>query len=829
MIKAKHLARIHDKAHSTISTKIVHLSANEAKKGSSAASLPTWDWVAAGLLLAAVFFAGAYAVITQLDENMERIQWLAFAATLIGMTLGASRFSSRQTGILGAAYGLLAIAWQLMDAFARQGATLPAKISILLDRTAAALRSLPDGGSAESSVLFISLLALLFWGIGLNAGNALVRQGDAWRALLPMAAVLVLFYASASDKSAGQIHLVLFLIIALLLIARAHFLDLRRGWGERRTQTPAYIGADFFRSSVYLSLGLIVLAWAIPGLFRSGQAGEAGWNVLFSSFLAADEAGAPTGAGGEQPLLNAVPSYGENLPLGRGTPLGEEIVLTVTPLSEQAPATRYYWRDRVYDLYNQGEWFSTFSEEQLFAASQEPLPFPELEGRRLERFEIIPTVSLFQLHAPAEPVWLDAPAFLQYASNPDGTLDVQALISPLARGPLESYQVESWVTQVTARQLAAAGTDYPDWVSERYLQVPEEITARTRALAAELAEGAENPYEVAVTVTQYLRDTINYQEQIDAPPANQETIDWLLFDYQRGFCNYYAAAEVILLRVLGIPARFAVGYAQGEAVIISAEERSRDLNIEAERSGVDFYTVRQRDAHAWPEVYFPGIGWVEFEPTVSQQPLGRPVGEDGETPEEQEAAQNAAQERAANPIIALWLRLAGSRWVSPFGLIALGILLAAPLAGLFAWRRHRQRGGQPIPVLLERRLDAHAMHTPGLLRRWARYASMPPLPRSYQEVNRSLRWLGSPPNPGLAPAERAAQLAKRLPQLADMITSLGRAYEMALYSQEQESIQGLAQAQWSIRLATLVVLLRQSADWLQKLPRRFLTGRKPSS
>ena len=65
------------------------------------------------------------------------------------------------------------------------------------------------------------------------------------------------------------------------------------------------------------------------------------------------------------------------------------------------------------------------------------------------------------------------------------------------------------------------------------------------------------------------------------------------------------SAEVVLLRTLGIPARWSVGYAQGE----STQDRT--------------YIVRQRDAHAWPEVYFTGLGWVEFEPTASQQPLVR--------------------------------------------------------------------------------------------------------------------------------------------------------------------------------------------------------------
>jgi transglutaminase-like putative cysteine protease len=716
-----------------------------------------------------------------------------------------------------------------LEAYARQGATLADKIPIFLARFSAAVQGLPEGGTANSSILFIILLAILFWALGLNAAYALIRLRDAWRAMLPLSAVLLLFYASTIDKSSGQIYLVIFLLTSLLLVARAHFLDLKIHWEDNRIQTPAYVGVDFFRTSTYIALGLLVLAWLLPGIFRSAQSGEVGWNILLFPFAAVNDSLATNGSGSEELILGDGPSYGTTLALGRGNPLGEETVLTVRPLGDQAPATRYYWRDRVYDYYSEGEWFSTFTEEQLFAPSQEPLPYPEWEGRRLERFTIVPSNSLTQFHAPSEPVWLDAPAFLQYQPNPDGSLDIQALISPLTRSPGEGYQVESWVTRATQQQLADAGTDYPDWILERYLQVPDEITERTRSLAVQVAEGAQNPYEIAVTVTEYLRDNITYREVIDVPPANQETVDWLLFDYRQGFCNYYASAEVILLRLLGIPARFAAGYAEGEAVFISAEERSRDLNIETEVSGVDFFTVRQRDAHAWPEVFFPGIGWVEFEPTVSQQPLGRPPGDqEGSADPEEQSTPEAAQQDGNNPLVALWLRLGGMLATSPYGLLLITILPTVLLAGLLLWQRHRRRGGQPIPVLLERRLQAYELQSPGFLRKWARYASLPALPRTYQEVNRSLHWLGMAASPGLAPAERTERLAEILPQLSEMITSLGRVYEQSLYSQKSEDVEGLGQARWKLRFATLVTLSRRASHRIQQAPQRWLTGRNPT-
>src|SRR5690606_10231783 len=118
---------------------------------------------------------------------------------------------------------------------------------------------------------------------------------------------------------------------------------------------------------------------------------------------------------------------------------------------------------------------------------------------------------------------------------------LQALPSVVA---FESYEVRSMVSFASTPELRAAGTDYPDYIRERYLQLPDDITPRTRQLAQELASGRDNPYDIAVTVTAYLRN-FEFSEVIDQPPDRQEIVDWWLFEYQKGFCQYYATAEVV--------------------------------------------------------------------------------------------------------------------------------------------------------------------------------------------------------------------------------------------------------------------------------------------
>ena len=176
---------------------------------------------------------------------------------------------------------------------------------------------------------------------------------------------------------------------------------------------------------------------------------------------------------------------------------------------------------------------------------------------------------------------------------------------PVLQG--DPYRMRSYIPIPSANQLREAGQDYPDWITERYLQLPSTITPRTLELAQTITQGLETPYDQAVAITRWLRSNIEYSRTIDSPPEDVEPIDWFLFDYRVGYCDYYASAEVVMLRSLGIPARLAGGYARGE---YDAAE--------------GIYSVSGIDAHAWPEVYFPGIGWVEFEPTVSQDVLVRP-------------------------------------------------------------------------------------------------------------------------------------------------------------------------------------------------------------
>ena len=141
---------------------------------------------------------------------------------------------------------------------------------------------------------------------------------------------------------------------------------------------------------------------------------------------------------------------------------------------------------------------------------------------------------------------------------------------------------------------------------ELHLTLPDTVTDRTVNLAQSLTADQPTMYAKARAIEAYLR-TFEYDLDVPGPAADSEdVVDYFLFDLQRGYCDYYATAFVVLARLAGLPARFATGFAPGA------------WNPE---DGV--WTITEADAHSWPEVYFPEYGWIPFEPTAGRPELTR--------------------------------------------------------------------------------------------------------------------------------------------------------------------------------------------------------------
>lgn len=207
---------------------------------------------------------------------------------------------------------------------------------------------------------------------------------------------------------------------------------------------------------------------------------------------------------------------------------------------------------------------------------------------------------------------------VQWVATPDGIVqtlyvtgrlpvfdDVEAVFRRQARPSASgTYIVRGLTSVATPEQLAAAEGEYPDWVTDRYLQTGDTVTDRTVELTNEIIGNETNPYNQAVLIERWLRTNIVYDENTNAPPNGQDLVDYTLFDNRRGYCEHYSAAMTVMLRSLGIPARVVVGYSPGQ--------------YDPQSGG---WLYLQSNAHAWVEAYFPGYGWIPFEPTAAR-PLG---------------------------------------------------------------------------------------------------------------------------------------------------------------------------------------------------------------
>ncbi|MGV3759411.1 MAG: transglutaminaseTgpA domain-containing protein, partial [Actinomycetota bacterium] len=211
-------------------------------------------------------------------------------------------------------------------------------------------------------------------------------------------------------------------------------------------------------------------------------------------------------------------------------------------------------------------------------------------------------------------IWLPAAYLPRSLAPPEeaGALyDDQSATLIVERGSDTSdgltYRVTSTVPRPTPEDLSGDAGEIPDEIASTHLALPDGFSPRVRELAEQLVVDAGSPYEAALRLQDHLR-TFTYDLEVQSGHSG-DALEAFLFDLQRGYCEQFAGSFAAMARSVGLPARVAVGFTQGE----------EDPN----RPGT--YVVRGEHAHAWPEVYFAGAGWVSFEPTPGRgQPFAEP-------------------------------------------------------------------------------------------------------------------------------------------------------------------------------------------------------------
>ena len=259
------------------------------------------------------------------------------------------------------------------------------------------------------------------------------------------------------------------------------------------------------------------------------------------------------------------------------------------------------------------------------------------------------------------------------------------------------YDVDSEVPTPPTDQLERAPDSNPKkWA--RDLELPSDFPESVRKIAHEITAGAHGPYERAVKLVQFFRTPNLFTYSLDTNLGDTPNdLTTFLTKTRKGFCEQFAASYAALARAVGLPSRVAVGYQQGTYV-----------------AGDGLYHVTNRNAHAWPEVWIEGAGWLPFEPTppFSEPTLGLgtggPTAVQPVTPGNSTTTTGAPTTSAVPPTLAPGLDpgqvvtpspVATHHHTSPLvvgffvvvGAIVLGVLGFVVMAAFTLWRRGRRR------------------------------------------------------------------------------------------------------------------------------------------
>jgi transglutaminase-like putative cysteine protease len=281
--------------------------------------------------------------------------------------------------------------------------------------------------------------------------------------------------------------------------------------------------------------------------------------------------------------------------------LSDDLVMRVRA---SAPAM---WRGALFDTYDGTRWTGD-REDPAPLSGTPPYAYPP-ELRDLGPRQMVSQTFYLEV---------DQPSVLFSAVQPEsiwfeGGVNVDRLGGLRTDGSLVAgtvYSVVSTRGAATPQQLRRAGRPEASEELLPYLQLPAELPDRIGALARRVTEGASSTYDKVVAIDRFLETNYRYTIDSPVPPEGRDAVDHFLFDARTGFCEQFASSMVVMLRTLGVPARVATGFTPG-----------------SRNTFTGYYEVRASDAHAWVEVYFPGFGWYEFDPTFDVPPVSQSASE----------------------------------------------------------------------------------------------------------------------------------------------------------------------------------------------------------
>ncbi len=752
------------------------------------ASGPAEGWLSLGLvLLMCVTMAWAVddvAPVMGRGTYTDFLTWAAVGGVLMGFVgpkLGLGRW---RTYLVGSLVAALVVPW-LVGANLQSDGSIPGRFEATATAAVQAYVDLIVETNQFTSQYghHLWVIGLLVWATSMFAAYATFGHRRPLNAVVVIGVALVVNMALTVNEQLG--YLVLYSVASMFLLIRFHALDEQGEWLRRRIGDPAAI------SGIYLRGGSVFIVLAVVG------------SVLLTKTAASDPlAGAWDGMSDR--VIQVSQSLAKYLPVGPnartlGSEFGDEssirgfwvsddrthVTISVSPDEDEA----FYWRASTYDTFGLYGWTTTRPAETV-----KPGGDVLLDGTLEDVADTLATRPITFTVTPVE----YSGAFILSPHRPDSvnqtatvrTLGPAGLFVSLQRNPSSNPYTVAAVVPIRGQgglesnRLIEAGTDYPQEILDTYLGVPDGAMGEAAEdLLAQMAAAAPNgaastPYELARTMEiLFHRDEFRYDTDVTDLPCAQEGLSAVecFARYREGYCQYYASTMAIFLRELGIPSRIAEGYLPG----------TRDP-----RSGKE--TLLGRNRHQWVEVFFPGYGWVAFDPTggevsrLDPLPTGAPLASSSPRPSSSFGPGSSARPTR---------NLRDEGFDGAPGSFRIGT--GGPSAGLMG----------AVAVLLATVVGVLMFMT---WRRGPRGQTTPD--RAYGSVTRIAARLGFGPRPNQTVYEYAGALAEVLPEARPQLETVARAKVESTYGRGilgADGLHALREAERRLRVLLLRLFFRR--------------------
>ena len=607
--------------------------------------------------------------------NLEPLPRLALAGLLAGYLIERTRVPPPIGLLLGAALGLELITWTYAQVAV--GASLAERVDWLGGRVGGWLDAVGSGGVSNDALVFALAMAGLAWLLGLVTAWLVFRDNAPWLAVVFNGIALLMNLSYAATSLVGYVGW--FAFAACLLLAAHQLANRTELWRRAQLRVGWRVVANVLLGTALAAGALLSLAWALPSHVSSVEVASS-WNRVtspwqnlegdFDRWFAA---------------LNPTDRNARGLSFGRTLAPRGAFDLRDTPVLEVKASGPVYLRAATADRYAGQAITSTETTASQFDANTDLLPqdaIPQGRGLLTAQIKVLASRTAVAF-APDAPLRFSQPTTLDTRGDPSDVATAR-LDTPLQQG--QDYTVVSAVSIATNQDLRAAGENYPDWVRQRYLQLPRSLPRRVVETAHSVSRGATSAFDKAIAIETWLRDTYTYSTHVATVPPDRDWVDYFLFESKEGYCDYFATTMVVLLRAEGVPARVASGFAPGEF-----------------DPGTGISTVRENHAHSWVEAYFPRYGWITFEPSAirpipprleeAPAPAAAPEASTAQasdtsqlTPEELDELLNIRDQSTLSPPPRPFLATLPGIILLVLGGIVLVGLMAGGLV-LFAWRR----------------------------------------------------------------------------------------------------------------------------------------------